>query len=787
MSGVSLVIGSPQWLGGAAGLAVLALVLIAWNYARYLRPGSGKFAVAIACALLKFLGFAALGFSLLDPLLSGSRPQPGANSFVVLVDNSQSFQIHDGGSERKRADWARELLSSQPSWRSRLAQDFDLREFVFDSHLRSVEGFEGLRFDGLSTALHSALDGIGKRFQGRPLAGIILVSDGNATDLSKVDWSRLPPIYPIVPPEAKPPLDLSIARVSLSQTNFQAAPVSIQAEVAALGCAGSKVIAIVCDEAGQECARLESKVASDKETLPFRFQLKPEKSGVLFYRLVCRLAQEGFGSDTGPSAEATLANNSRLVAVDRGGGPYRVLYVCGRPNWEFKYLRRALSDDAEVQLVGLVRVARREPKFDFRDQATQGNNPLFKGFDLPDADTAERRDQPVLIRLGTRDAAELKGGFPLASKDLFDYHAIVLDDIEAGFFTPDQQALMRQFVSRRGGGLLMLGGPDSFGSGKYQRTPVGDMLPVYLDGAGLSTDAGGPEFRLVLTREGWLQPWVRTRKTEEEETQRLDKMASFQALSRSGNAKPGASVLATVRDASERIYPALVAQPFGKGRTAALLIADLWRWNLRREDPAQDDFDRSWRQTIRWLVADVPGRVEIQASPVEGTSQPATDLMVKALDAEYLPLDNAKVSVQVKKPSGGDLVLGADPDASDAGQYRARYVPREPGAYRAVATVTGPDGAAVGQREVGWCIQPEAEEFAHLEPNRDYLAEIAAKTGGEVISAEQVASFVAGLPARGAPLTETWISPIWHRGFYFLITIGCLCAEWTIRRRFGMA
>ena len=43
------------------------------------------------------------------------------------------------------------------------------------------------------------------------------------------------------------------------------------------------------------------------------------------------------------TVEATLANNRRLATVDRGGGPYRVLYVGGRPNWEFKFLRRAVE------------------------------------------------------------------------------------------------------------------------------------------------------------------------------------------------------------------------------------------------------------------------------------------------------------------------------------------------------------------------------------------------------------------------------------------------------------
>ena len=31
--------------------------------------------------------------------------------------------------------------------------------------------------------------------------------------------------------------------------------------------------------------------------------------------------------------------------------------------------------------------------------------------------------------------------------------------------------------------------------------------------------------------------------------------------------------------------PAIVTQRFGKGRTAAALVGDLWRWSMERESP----------------------------------------------------------------------------------------------------------------------------------------------------------------------------------------------------------
>src|SRR5262249_29002095 len=155
----------------------------------------------------------------------------------------------------------------------------------------------------------------------------------------------------------------------------------------------------------------------------------------------------------------------------------------------------------------------------------QQSNQLFQGFENPDGDTAESYDEPVIVRMGTEDENELRDGFPKSADELYRYDALILDDVEAAFFTQDQLTMIDDFVSRRGGGLLMLGGADSLMAGDYRRTPVADAMPVYLDNA---DDASAPppdqRFRLALTREGWLEPWVRLRKTEPEDRERLAQM-----------------------------------------------------------------------------------------------------------------------------------------------------------------------------------------------------------------------------------------------------------------------
>jgi uncharacterized membrane protein len=790
MTSLSFVWGSPGWVGWALGLSGVAALVLLWGYLGARASGT----VRACAAALKAVGFAALAVSLLEPLLAGTRPRRGANAFVVLADNSQSLLVRDGDSARTRGDWLRERLRKDAPWATRLGQDFDVRRYVFDTHLRAVDGFEPLAFDGTGSSLNASLSAIGKRFRGLPLAGVLLFTDGNPTDAGDVDWSRLPPVYPVLPPSRGAPRDVGVSQVSVSQTNFESAPAVVRADVAAAGFRGETVVATVHDEAGHEVARQRADAGGDGKPLSFRFQFRPVRKGINFYRVNAfaaadEAALKGGGQGPAPSGEQTTANNSRLVVIDQGGGPYRVLYVGGRPGWEFKFLRRAVAEDEQVKLIGLVRIARRQPKFDFQDARNRPTSRLYQGFDQLDTESAERSDEPVLKPVGDLEEGELRDGFPKAADVLYRYHAVILDDVEAGFFTQDQLTLLRNFVSHRGGGLLMLGGPDSFAEGRYDRSPVGDLLPVYLSRAAAPApaQADDTEYRLVLTREGWLQPWVRVRKTEDDERQRLAGMSTFRTLTRVGNAKPGAVVLAQVRDQAGNTTPALVAQQFGKGHAAALLVGDLWRWQMRRQDAAEDDFDRAWRQAVRWLVGDVPGRVDVSVRPKPGAAATAVEITVRVRDPEFRPLDNAKVALKFTLPGGEALTLDAAPDGREAGAYAATYVPKQPGAYRVVAAATAPDGSAVGEREAGWAAQPAADEFARLLPDRDLLRSIADRTRGELVDGARLDSFVAGLPSRHAPITEPWTSPLWHHPLYFLVAIACLAAEWGLRRVNGLA
>lgn len=776
-------LGAPDWLPWAAGLSALALAALAWSYWRSYTAGW----IRALAAVLKAVGIVALAVCLVEPLFTGHRPRPGSNLFLVVADNSRSLQLADQGQGQSRGAAMQQRLSEQAPWLARLGQDFDVRRYAFDTSLRPVKTFAELPLDGDASALRTALVSLGERFRGQPVAGILILSDGNATDLAGIaeSWKELPPVYPVALGAEQGLVDLSVARVAVSQTNFEAAPVTITAEIEGQAAAGKKVIVRVLDEAGKELEKRTVDKMPDGEPLVERFLLRPEHPGISFFTVHAALAgEESLAADSQRSKEATLANNRRLATVDRGGGPYRVLYVSGRPNWEYKFLRRAIDEDDEVELVGLVRIAKKEPKFAFLGRPGERTNPLFRGFGNQGDEQAEQYDQPVLVRLGTEDDSELLGGFPKSPDDLYRYHAVILDDIEAAFFTQDQLSLLQQFVSQRGGGFLMLAGKDSLADGRYARSPIGEMLPVYLDRP--ATTPTGGSYRLLLTREGWLQPWIRVRKSEQEEEQRLAAMPAFKTIDAAESIKPGASVLAQVTGAGGAELPALMVQPFGRGRTAALLVGDLWRWNLRRPDPADSDLEKSWRQTVRWLVADVPQRVEVESRPAGDSALGGIEFVVTARDKLYAPLDNAAVKLEVETPGKRHVELAAESSAESPGRYVATFVSRESGAYRAKVSVTAADGSTVGQRETGWAVEPQSDEFRTLTVNRPLLDRIAKETGGEVLKLSGLETFVSSLPSRKIPNVEIWTYPLWHQWPVFLLAVGCLVAEWGLRRWKGL-
>jgi hypothetical protein len=178
--------------------------------------------------------------------------------------------------------------------------------------------------------------------------------------------------------------------------------------------------------------------------------------------------------------------------------------------------------------------------------------------------------------------------------------------------------------------------------------------------------------------------------------------------------------------------------------------------------------------------------VEVETRRAAGPGLAPQELIVRARDKEFAPLVNATVKITIRTPDQREIEIAAESSERTAGEYRATFAPRIAGPYRARVAVTAADGSDVGQRETGWAVEPETEEFRKLDGNRPLLEQIARDSGGEVISVSGLSHFVSTLPQRKIPVTETWTYPLWHHWGILSLAMLCLVGEWGLRRWKGL-
>lgn len=95
-------------------------------------------------------------------------------------------------------------------------------------------------------------------------------------------------------------------------------------------------------------------------------------------------------------------------------------------------------------------------------------------------------------------------GIPSNPKELEKYDLVLVSDVPAHLMGAGQMAALDNYVKVMGGGLIMAGGEDSFGSGGYERTMIENMMPVRFDSEKIKEQ---PDIALVLVldRSGSMQ------------------------------------------------------------------------------------------------------------------------------------------------------------------------------------------------------------------------------------------------------------------------------------------
>src|SRR6185436_6688439 len=278
------------------------------------------------------------------------------------------------------------------------------------------------------------------------------------------------------------------------------------------------------------------------------------------------------------------------------------------------------------------------------------------------------------VQAGSGRSTALTAGFPARRDQLFVYDALIIANVESDFFSRAQLTMLADFVSERGGGLLVLGGR-SFAQRGLSGTSLEEVLPVELNdrrGGLLRTSLSGDlpaHNKVTLTAEGEGHPIMRIGGTPDETRKLWAALPALAASAPLGGPRPGATILALTTAPGGGVYPVVAVQRYGQGRSMVFAGEAAWRWKMMA--PSTDrSYEFFWRQSTRWLSAASPDPVSITVpeSPEPGD---AISIDVDARDASYAPVPDAVIDATLTLPGGTTQPLKLRHADPAGGRYTA--------------------------------------------------------------------------------------------------------------------
>jgi uncharacterized membrane protein len=674
-----------------------------------------------------------------QPAITVAELAPQQNVIAVVVDDSRSMAIADSGRDGKLSREAAAQKALEDGVLAGLQKKFQTRLYRLDSRVAQAAALREIQPVAPATHINDGLRQLATETSDLPVGAIVLLSDGSENgsgDLAPETISALRnrrlPVHTVGFGKEQLAHDLELNDVSVTTRAMADSRIPATVTLHQRGYAGSKALLVVRDgdkTLGSREITLNSDGATQVETIFF----DPGGAGV-----------KSLQFSLGPLAgEENLANNSATRLVGVTDDKRRILYVEGEPRWEYKFIRRAEDDDKIVQVASMLR-------------------------------TTENK----IYRQGISDPKELENGFPVRPEDLFAYQGIILGSVEAGYFTPLQQELLREFVDRRGGGLLFLGGRFALGDGGWSGSSLVDLLPTILPNS-RSTFHRDPA-TVELTAAGSDSPITRLMDDPAKNIDRWKKLTYLMDYQDAGTPKPGATVLAQM-NAGARKLPLLVTQNYGRGRSAVMATSGTWRWQMSQPlgDPAHDLF---WQQLLRWLVLGSPGPVVVTAPTQTLMDDGHIQVSASVRDKQYLPASNARVTAHFMGPDGISAMVDMAPEANNPGVFHAAWTAEKPGSY--LAEVTASDGLGTDTLPFER-IDGVAENFRTVQ-NRELLEKLSSETGGRYWKPDELTRLPNEISYSDAGISVRDIKELWNMPVVFLWLLLLMAAEWLLRRKWGV-
>ncbi len=679
-----------------------------------------------------------------QPAIVVSELSSQQNIIAVVVDDSHSMGIADSDGKTREAAATRTL---QDGILAGLQKRFQTRVYRLGSTLAPIDKPETITPVETSTHIGAGLKQLVAETSDLPVGAVVLLSDGSenaagtggseiSADALEALRNRRLPVHTIGFGREDQQHDVEIEDVNFAPDAVVDARVAITVSLVQHGYRGQRA-SITVRDGDKAIAQHEIEFAPDGkiQTEPFFFPAGEAGAKSLTFSI------------TPLPGEENLANNTISRPLLVKDAKRRILYVEGEPRWEYKFIRRAEDQDPTVQVVSMLR-------------------------------TSENK----IYRQGINNPAELSDGFPVRPEDLFQYAGIIIGSVDADYFTPLQRELMREYVDRRGGGILFLGGRSSLSDGGWSASGLNDVMPTFLPSGNHNFHRNAAT--VELTRAGADSPITRLIDDPEKNVERWKKLTYLADYEDPGTPKPGATVLADLKS-GHRTLPLLITQSYGRGRSAILATGGTWRWQMSEAlgDPSHDMF---WQQLLRWLVADTPGPVTATTPTRLLSDEGHIQFTAQVHDRQFQPSADAHVTAHIVGPQDTNTFVDLTPSPDTPGQFQAEWTADKPGAYLTEVTAESADKQPLGSDVLTFQREDGVAENFHTGQNRHLLEQLAAQTGGRYWKQSDLKNLPRDISYSEAGISVRNTDELWDMPIVFLLLLALPAVEWLLRRKWGV-
>jgi Putative glutamine amidotransferase len=700
-------------------LAAAVVAFAVWSIRRELGAGDRRLAV------LRGVSAACVAVVLIQPQFRRTETILEKPAVSVLIDASQS--MNDGN----RAAMVREWLDSATFRNAREKVDF--RYYSFDSDLtESVPG--GVSFAGMGSRINGALNEWSKRRGREDSAGVVLLSDGLDTGGDSPASLGLPCwVLEVEAPGGTAASRITTWQVEPPRKPVSGAETSVRIVLQGWGVEGREVPVELWQndhKLGEKRIRFNRRGDVVEAMLP----LKPEKPGTYSYEIRVQ----------DPAADASAKSQPFVVSVRQEGR--RVLLLTNHIGFEGKFLRRALVTDRNVRL----------------DSYARWPDGRWAAFGDGGGDTGSALD--------------------ISPSALSGRAAVVIADVSPSALNPAQWQALSDYADK-GGGLIVLGGPNLLGS-PQAASALGRVMPVptpapHHDG----------RFGVKLTDAGLRHPVFGPL---------FESVRDFPALQganlASGVAGNAQVLMETVADNQAR--PLVVVKQQGSGRVAVVLSDTLWRWRVASPgwNGRLSAYDTFWAQMLDWISPDQEGlqstgRIELTTDRPFYHQGGRVTVCAEWIGRGEAPYNT--LNAVVRNPGGGSArvemksAVWLNPEGRRVVGFRGVAEAGSTGVHEVLVTATWKDGQT--DATLQFAVAPSPDERRGEPADAGFLRALASQSGGGYFTPGEGGKWLDVLPRSQRRSDRVVVTDAWNHPLVVILLCGSLCGEWWLRRRRGLA